>query len=1002
MKRFFAGVHAQRRAIAVGFAAVVGLGVVAALGLPTSILPEVTFPRITILAESGEQPSETMLRTVTRPIEESLHRVPGVGEIRSSTSRGSAEITVDGAWGSDMNLMLQRVQAQIATVRSVLPSETVIDARVMNPTLFPVLAVSLTSDRVSLARLRDVAVTMLKPELSRLPGVAEVIVQGGRRLEARVELNPAALQARGLDAASVAEAIRSSSALASVGLMETNAQLYLGLADGRPTDLASLEAVPIPTPAGAPVPLGQLGRVALAEAPEFVRYRARAREAVLVNLLRRPSASAVELSDAAHRWFADNRGRLPGGITIETFYDQADLVRASAGGVRDSLVVGALLAILVVITALGSLRLGLAGAIVLPGSIALTLIALAATHQSLNMMTMGGIAAAVGLVLDDAIVVVEHLATRVAGSSPASRWDAMVEITPTLFGSSLCTLAIFLPFVSLGGVTGAFFRVLSLSMALMLTSSLLLCLTVVPLLSPGALHRVERPHEIARRFDAVLRAVTGHRWIGTAVVAVLIVLAVLVQRGLGTGFLPEMDEGSLILDYIAPPGTSLTVTDQMLQEVEKEIDVTPEIASWSRRTGDQLGFFVTEPNIGDYVLRLKGGRRRGAEAIADDLRARIEAREPALAIEFGQLVEDVIGDLIATPQPIEIRVFSEDRAVCESKAREVATLIEDVPGVVDVNSGVVVSGPTVRMVPRAEAARAGVDAERLSQAVTPAVAGIDVGEIVRGIRAWPVRVTLPPPQGLGGAGAFAALAVPVRAGGRARLGDLATIEIDPGETEIHRDDLRGMVAVTARLSGRDLGSAVREIQRRLAASVALPPDASIQYGGLWAQQQASFRDLALVLLAVTSLVALVLLVSFRSWVQLFAVLAVVAASLFGVFAALSLSGMTFNIASYVGAIMTVGIVAENAFFLVASHRAALGRGLAPIEAARAAAHRRARPVLMTTVAGIAALVPLALGIGSRATLLQPLAIAVIGGFTTSAPLLLAVLPALLAGSSEGD
>ena len=1001
MTRLFAVVQAQRRALALGFAALFLIGVAVAFRLPASILPEVTFPRITILAESGELPSDAMLRTVTRPLEESLRRVPGVGEIRSTTSRGSAEVSLDGTWRSDMNLMLQRVQAQIESVRPQLPAGTQLDARLMNPALFPVLGFSLTSDSVSLARLRDLAVMTLKPELSRLPGVAEVVVQGGRRLEARVELDPGALQARGLDAAGVAETIRKSSALESVGLLEANAQLYLGLSDGRPGDLASLASLPIPTSSGPPVALAQLGRVTLAEAPEFVRYRARAREAVLVNLLRQPAASAVVLSEAAHRWVAENRRRLPPGVTIETFYDQADLVRASAGGVRDSLLAGSLLAVLIVILFLGSARLGLAGALVLPGSIALTLIALGTSHQSLNMMTMGGIAAAVGLVLDDAIVVVEHLATRSAAPEPATRWEAIAEIAPTLFGSSLCTLAIFLPFVMLGGVTGAFFRVLSLSMALMLIASLLLCLTLVPLLSPEGVHRPEREGALGRAYDAVLRVSTARPWLAACAAGALIAAAFALQLGLGTGFLPEMDEGALILDYVAPPGTALAVTDQMLQDVEKAIDATPEIASWSRRTGDQLGFFVTEPNVGDYVLRLARGRRRSGEAIADDLRGRIEARQPSLLIEFGQLVEDVIGDLIATPQPIEIRIFSEDRAVAESKAREVAALIDRVPGVVDVNTGIVVSGPNLRVVPGPAAARAGLDAEDLAQAVAPAVAGVEVGEIVRGVRAWPVRVTLPPPRGLSGAAALADLPVPVRAGGRARLGDLAAVETNPGETEIQRYNLRGMVAVTARLSGRDLGSAVREIQRRVRREVALPLDASIQYGGLWAQQQASFRDLAVVLLAVTSLVALVLLVSFRSWAQLLAVLLVVAASLSGVLAALHLSGASLNISSFVGAIMTVGIVSENAYFLVAAHRAARAAGRLPADAARAAARRRARPVLMTTLAGIAALGPLALGLGAGATLLQPLAIAVIGGFAASAPLLLLVLPPLLARSAAG-
>jgi multidrug efflux pump subunit AcrB len=999
--RFFDGVHAQRRAVALLFAGLILLGFVAALKLPNSILPEVTFPRISIVAESGELPSDAMLWGVTRPLEESIRRVPGVLEVRSTTSRGSAEINLDCAWGSDMNLTLQRTQAQIEAVRPRLAPGTTLEARLMNPTLFPVVGISLTSDRTSLAALRDFAVLVLKPELSRLPGVAEVIVQGGRRLEARVLLDPGALQARGLDAAGVADAIRGTSVLESVGLLDANSQLYLGLADGRPANLEALRSLPISVASGPPVPLAQLGRISVEPAPEFVRYRAQSREAVLVNLLRQPSASAITLSDAAHRWMQENRGRLPAGARIQYFYDQSDLVRASAGSVRDSLLVGALLAALVVVFFLRSLRLGLGGALALPGSVALTLIGLHLTHQSLNMMTLGGIAAAVGLVLDDAIVVVEHLTARSTGPGAVPRSRAMAEIVPTMIGSSLCTVAIFLPFLFLGGVTGAFFRVLSLSMVLMLTASLALCLTVVPLLSPRVRHHSATPGAGGRWLATAVRYASEHAWIGVAGVLLFVGLAVPLQRTLGTGFLPAMDEGALILDYASPPGTSVEETDRMLQGVEQEIARVPEIQSWSRRTGDQLGFFITEPNIGDYVLRLRPHRRRSADEVADELRGRIRATQPALQIEFGQLVEDVIGDLTTNPQPIEIRAFDEDRVVAEGKARDVAALLRRIRGVVDVKSGVVVSGPNVSIVPSPAAARLGLGAGDLARAVSPAVNGVEAGRIIRGARAWPIRVVLPRSIGLTGAAELAGIGVPVGTGRRAILADLATLRTDPGETEVHRDNLRTMVAVTARLSGRDLGSAMGEIRQLLKRDLALPRDATIQYGGLYAEQQSSFRGLAAVLLGATALVFLILMLSFRSWAQPLSVLAVVASSLAGVFAALHLAGATFNISSFVGAIMMVGIVAENAYFLVAAYRAALAAGRTQAEAARDGAMRRARPVLMTTFAGVAALSPLALGLGAGSALLKPLAVAVVGGFVTSAFLLLVVLPSLLARFGGG-
>ena len=739
MRRFFVAVHAQRRAVALLFAAAIVLGAVAVARMPASIMPEVTFPRITVIADAGELPAATVVRTVTMPLESAVRRIPHVREVRTTTSRGSVEMNLDCDWGSDMDLTLQRVQAQVEAARGSLPPGTRLDARLMSPRLFPVLGYSLTSRTLPLAQLRDLADFTLKPELARLPGVADVVVQGGRPLEARVTLDPARLRARGLDVAHVTDAIRHATLLESVGLLETNGRLYLGLADGRPHELEDLRAIAIPVAGGPPVVLGEVATVELAEAPAFVRYQAQGREAVLVNLLRQPSASSITLADATRRWFADHRDRLPRDVSLQVFYDQSDLVRGSVGSARDSLLVGALLAVAVILLVLRRARLGLAAAAVLPGSIAITLLALALLGQSLDMMTLGGIAAAVGLVLDDAIVVVEHLAHRAEAGGEEDRPAALAELFPTLAGSTACTLAIFLPFLFLDGVTGAFFRVLTLAMALMLGASFVLCLTIVPLLAPSGTPAAPRGDRPPGRFARLTAFAARRPAIGVIATLVLIGLAVPLQGTLGTGFLPDMDEGSLIMDYVSPPGTSLVETDRVLRQVEATIDATPEVAAWSRRTGDQLGFFITEPNVGDYVLRLKPKRARSADAVADDLRARIEGSQPSLQIEFGQLVEDVIGDLTSNPQPIEIRVFSEDRDLAERKAREIAALVGRVRGTVDVKDGIVVSGPDVTLVTGAAGARRGLSTEDLADDVTPAVGGVDLGEIVRGARVEAAR-----------------------------------------------------------------------------------------------------------------------------------------------------------------------------------------------------------------------------------------------------------------------
>ncbi len=999
MNGFLAQCARQWRALLALLALLVVTGFVIGAAMPAAILPEISFPRITVIADAGERPAEDMVRTVTRPLEDALRHVPDVREIRSTTSRGSTEIHIDCAWRVNMSRVLQQVQAQVEAVRPSLPADARVEARWMSPAEMPVLGFSLTSRGTSPATLRDIAVQQLVPELSRLPGVARVVVQGGDRVEARVVLDPAALEARGLDATAVAEAIRKASDVGEVGRLDANGELYLGLTDARPGDLDALRNLPVALPGGGFAPLSALGTVTLARAPEFNRYAAHGGDAVLVNVMRKPSGNTIAISAEARRWFQSHMAALPADVNLQTWYDQADLVRDSVRGVRDSLLVGALCAILVIVLFLRSARLGLTGALVLPIAIGLTLLGLAAFGQTLNMMTLGGITAAVGLVLDDAIVVVEHLAHRRRDGVPPGA--AMAEIAPTLLGSSLSSLAIFVPFVALSGLTGAFFRVLALAVACMLTFSLLVCLAFLwgwagrgkgapaAPAAPPAEGRAARAHDRALAF---LRARPLVAWL-----AVIVPLALLVPLAgtMGTGFLPEMDEGSLVMDYLAPPGSSASETERLLAPVEKAIAATPEIVAWSRRTGDQLGFFITEPNTGDYALRLAAHRTRSAEEIADALRDRFAVIAPNVEVEFGQLVEDVVGDLTSNPQPIEVRVLGEDHALDQARAQDVARLIARVPGVVDVKSGVVPSGPNLVVAPAAGAARAGLSAADLADRVAPYVHGIDAGLLPRGARAWPVRVTLPFTAGAAGARALADARVPVGPGRWARLGDVATVRIAPGETEIARDDQRTMVSATARLSGSDLGSAMRRIQDVVQKGVVLPPGMTIRYAGQWADQQESFRDLLLVLLGAACAVFVVLLFAFRSWLRALAVLAVALPSLAAVFVALKLSGQTLNIASFVGAIMVVGIVAENAFFVVAAHDDELARGTDPGEAARRAARRRTRPVLMTTVAGIAALLPLALQTRGGGSLLSPLAVAVIGGFAGAAPLLLLVLPTWL-------
>jgi CzcA family heavy metal efflux pump len=980
-------------------------GVAAALRLPASIFPSVTFPVVKVIADVGEEPAARMMPTVTRPLEEAILRVPGIRRVLSTTSRGSTEISGHFEWGTDMQLALQRVQGEIGRIRTDLPNETRVDVEWMNTAIFPILGFAITSPTRGLSDLWDLAEFRLKPELVRIPGVAQVQIQGGRKREFQVRLDGRALAARRLSAADVVEAIRKNNQVLSAGLTEANHELYLTLVDGRAEGLDALSRIAVPVPEGVSAHLSELATIAAADAVSYVRTSADGRPAVLVNIVRQPSANTVAIAESIRRLFRDRPDLLPPGVTWSNFYDQAEFVSQSVRGVRDAILIGVVLAALVLLVFLRSVRLTLVAVLTIPVCVAIVFLLLSATGQTINLMTLGGVAAALGLIADDAIVVVEniHRYRQEGIEDPSVR--GLADLAPALVGSSLSTVVIFVPFALLTGVAGAFFRPLALTMALALAVSFVLAALAVPAAaSSGRLgSRVRSRREAPRgsRFDRVTAFFIGRAWVAPAVTAALLAGGFFLYRAIGTDFLPSMDEGSIILDYWTPPGTSLTDTEAMLREAERIILSLPDVQTYSRRTGEQLGFFITEPNSGDYVIKLKPrSRRRPVEEVIDDLRDRLAAAEPAIRADFGQLLEDDIGDLTGdVPQPVDVKVFGEDQGLIQQKAREAASKIRNVPGVEDVFDGIVVAGPSLDIRPQASTARGagmagveptrfGLTTEELHAAVEPAIAGTVAGSVRIGERMFDVRVFQKTE------GSLTELKIRTPSGALLPLGAVATVTTGEPEVEIQRDNLKTFLGVTARLSGRDLGGAIGEIRSKLATNVAIPAGVSLQFGGLYEQQQASFKGLLLVLVGGLVLVGIVVLFEFGDWRAPLLTAVIALAVLAGVFGILIVTGMTLNVSSFVGAIMMVGIVGENAVFVVHEARRALREGVPVEEAWRRAARRRLRPVAMTVLATAFALMPLAFALGAGSQLQQPLAIAVIGGFLLSGPLVLLVLPGL--------
>ena len=1027
-------------------------GAYEANSLPSAIFPSVTFPQVKVIADVGDEPAAQMMPTVTRVLEEAILRVPGITIVRSTTARGSSEMTAEFTWNTDMQVALARVQAETQRIRPDLPPQARVEVEWMNTATFPIQGYALTSSTLTQAQLWDYAQYTLKPAFVRIPGVAQVQIQGGRQREFQLRLDRAALVGRQLAISDVVQAVEANNDIVSTGLSERNHELYLTLVTGRVSGLDSLAQIAVPVPGGLPATLADLGEVSVADAVSYVRTTANGESAVLVNIVRQPSASTVAIADGIQRLFQTQPDLLPKGVRWSNFYDQAKFVSDSVKGARDAIIIGVVLAAVILLLFLRNWGFTLIAVAAIPVTVAIVGLALGIAGQTINLMTLAGIAAALGLIADDAIVVIENIDThhkRASTDDPTESGAA--ELRPALIGSSLSTIVILLPFALLSGVVGAFFKPLALTMALALVISFFVALIAVPVAVSGwrRTHRASRSQERSgatastavvastpstvpqsadpldpldphaaeapphsptawQRIASLLESIRARasrvyasivdlfvrRGVVSAVITGLLLAVTYVQYAyIGTDFLPSMDEGSIILDYWTPPGTSLTETDAMLRAAEHVIDSVPGVESYSRRTGEQLGFFITEPNRGDYVIKLAPLRqRRGVDEITNELRDRIAAVEPAIHTDFGQLLEDNIGDLTGgTPQPIDVKIFGDDPATLAQKAGQVAQLLSTVPGVEDVFNGITIAGPALQIrVDSRAAARIGLTTQSVASAVEPAITGTVAGQIRVGDRMYDLRIFAPTDGSLSSLKIRAAPPMT----GLVPLSALASISTGSPEAEINRENLKTYVGVTARLSGRDLGSAMAEIRQRVAREMPLAPGMRIDYGGLYEQQQQSFRGLFYVLLTGLLLVSVVVLFEFADWRAPIITTLCAMAGLAGVLGALLLTGQTLNISSYVGAIMMVGIVGENAIFVIHEAQLALTAGHTAHDAWREAAQRRLRPVAMTILATAFALAPLAFGIGQGSQLMQPLAIAVIGGFVLSGPIVLLILPGL--------
>ena len=1001
MKNFF---HTHKNPVSVLIAVTIAGGIFLYSQIQVSLFPEITFPKIKVIADNGEQPVDKMMVFVTRPLEDAIKKVPDLKMLRSVTSRGTCEISAFLNWDADINVNQQMLESRIAAIKSELPAEVKIQVEKMNPSILPVIGFTIESDRKTAIELNLIATYTIKPFLSQIEGVSSVGIIGGKTKEFWIELNQIKMSSFSITPELISDVLSKNHFIASNGYQSDYQRLYLNITNSELYNLADIENVVLRNDGKRILKLKDVAVVNVREKTEYTRINANGRQGLLVAIVKQPGANLIKLSKEVAAKKKELEKILPSDVRCTVYYDQADFVNRAIKSVNDSLWLGLALAILVAILFLRSFRASSTILVTIPLTLLLTIIALYCVGYTLNIMTFGAIAAAIGLIIDDAVVVVEQI-HRTHEEHPDRSSGQLVHqainyLFPSMIGSSLSTIVIFIPFTLLGGVAGAYFNVLTNTMIITLISSFFVTWLGLPVIYIW-FARI-RAHFPERKKTTGVTTKTRN-WVGYLIkrpalsiifILILLLSIIYILPKLETGFLPEMDEGSIVLDYLSPPGTSLEATDAMLREVEKIIVKVPEVESYSRRTGAQMGFFITEPNNGDYLITLKNDRDRTTEEVIDDIRKRIESTQPALQIDFGQVIGDMLGDLMESVQPIEIKIFGNDKEKLNEIATQVAGDVQKVEGVEDVFNGIVIAGPSVEIYPDQEKlALAGITPESFQFQLQTMVEGNIIGSVPEKEQMTSIRMIYPRDNSATVEN-VKNMSVFMPDGKLKPLSSVCSIHVKEGVAEIKRDNLKTVAIVTARLNKRDLGSAIKEIQSTIGSANYLPFGYHIEYGGAYADQQKSFSQLLIILILACLLVFALMLFLFKDFRAACSILFIAILGISGSLIALFITSTPLNVGSYTGLIMIVGIIGENAIFTFQQFTTNREQGTVD-ESLIYAISTRLRPKLMTALGAIIALLPLAAGLGSGAKLHQPLAVSVIGGFLIALPLLLVVFPTLL-------
>ncbi|CAN5725869.1 efflux RND transporter permease subunit [soil metagenome] len=973
------------------------LGVRAIWTLPSGIYPELTFPRVNVVAHASELSTELVEAQVKRPLEAELATVPGVRRVRAKTIRGAVELSVQLTDGTDPLQAQHACDAAIA--RIALPAGTTTVVERVLPTSVPVITFNLAGAGVDPRRLRDLGERVVRPAFVRVAGVGGVELQGGRVREASIQIKPTELAMLHITPSQLAAKLQAQDVLISAGKLFDQHQTLPVVLDAQATDLAQLRELPIAQGPSGPIPLSAVADVTEGAEDPDVLVRSVSGEVVAISVARLPGASTVDVVDGIQAAASALRtsGALPPSVELKPVYDQATLVTASLGGVRDAILIGVALTLLVIALALRDPRAGLIAAIPIPIALLGTFALMPYFGLTLNLMSLGGLAVAIGIVVDDTIVVTEGIVARLERGEEVAQAIAhgSKDMMAAVIGTTMTTVVVFAPLALLAGVTGSFLGAFALTLAIAVLLSMVASLCLIPLLASLLRSRPAAHVEssrIGRGSDWLLR----RRVLAIPIVAVILVGGALAQRTLATGFLPARDEGAFVIDFFLPVGTSLEETDRISVAIDEVLAHTPEVAAFTRRTGTELGpATATVQNRGDIMVALVDRSKRDKiEEVIAKVREELHTKIPEARLEYIQVLQDVLADLAGNPEPIEIAVLGGDAHAVDEWAEKLGAQLEKRHELVDVFDGREGQTPVLRStIKHAQLSQLGLDASTVGADLDIAVAGREVGQIMRPERVIATRLRYPD------AVRYSALALAhsLIAYGPTSLPLEQVVAFDRplSAAILNRDSLRPVLLVHAATPDGDLGAgeaAVREVLR------ANPPPRGVQIevGGQAASGAASRRQLLTVAGLSMLLVLIVLCAQLRSLRLALVVLLTAPLSTVGGLVALAITHTPLDVSSITGLILLVGLVVKNGILLLEHAEHARADGASAETAISAAVRRRARPILMTSAATLAGLAPLAIGFGSGSELQRPLAIAVIGGLALATAVTLFVTPALAA------